>query len=147
MNYNVCIHVLQIKYILPVTLESSPQSQVTQAQRPPLIGTVGVPAADGDFKYLDPFPPSHLPPGHRRSFQEGRGSQSGLINLLHSFIMNEKQEDRQTSKLAKVIGTMSGDLVSMLVSGKFRKIGMKIGDLARIAVSEATIVIEYMIIE
>ena len=61
------------------------------------------------------------------------------FNYLHDFITWEENESRKTSKVAKVVGTVAGDIASLVIAERFRKVGMAAGDLARMFVSDLTI--------
>lgn len=113
---------------------------------------------------LIPLPhPHHLPlteldaapapaVGHFPSFrpasqpldQEARGLLSlglghkkrGILNLFNRWILEDERYNRKTSKTARVVGHVVGDLTGLLVSEQFRQMGMMAGSLAKTGVKE-----------
>lgn len=95
---------------------------------------------ESSLKIPIPFqiPQSSVPTSYLN--QEGRGSKkTNIVNYLHGFITWEENESRKTSKFAKVVGTVAGDIASLVIAERFQKVGMAAGDLARIFVSDLTI--------
>lgn len=74
--------------------------------------------------------------------QEGRGllglghKKRGILNLLNRWILQDERYKRQTSKTARVVGHVAGDLIGLLVSEQFRQMGMMAGSVAKTGVKE-----------
>jgi hypothetical protein len=62
-----------------------------------------------------------------------------IINVISNWIDEDNRYNKRTSKTAKVIGHIAGDLVGMIVNERFRQIGTAVGDLARTGVKELTV--------
>jgi hypothetical protein len=76
-----------------------------------------------------------------QSIREGRGllfpeKKRGILNLLNSWILEDERYKRRTSKTARVVGHVAGDLMGLLVSEQFRQMGMLAGSLAKTGVKE-----------
>lgn len=83
------------------------------------------------------FAPS-LPPQFKL-IPEGKLGKSKIINKLYKYITWEEAHQRSVSKVAKVASRISGDIASLMVAEKFRKMGRFAGDITRILVSDLTI--------
>lgn len=82
-----------------------------------------------------------IAPAAADSVREGRGlllsgKKKGIINLLNRWILEDERYKRRTSKTARVVGHVAGDLMGLLVSEQFRQMGMLAGSVAKTGVKE-----------
>lgn len=61
------------------------------------------------------------------------------MNVLSGMVDEEEKERKMGSKPAKIVGHIAGDIIGMLVSEQFRKIGTFFGDAVREIVKELLI--------
>lgn len=64
------------------------------------------------------------------------GKKRGIVNLLNRWIRKDERYKSKTSKTARVVGHVAGDLMGLLVSEQFRQMGMLAGGLAKAGVKE-----------
>lgn len=135
-------------------LESIPDDREAdreEAAPSPYAPLLPLPLSDIDAPLLfsDPLVP-HVPPEGQanqvaaaapQSVREGRGlllsgKKKGIINLLNRWILEDERYKRRTTKTARVVGHVAGDLMGLLVSEQFRQMGMLAGSVAKAGVKE-----------
>ena len=123
-------------------LESIPDDRDPVGAAPSPYGPL-LPLPLSDLDEPDSYSTPRLPHGTRirHNGKEGRGllfpeKKRGILDLLNRWILEDEMYKRRTSKTARVVGHVAGDITGQLVSEQFRMLGTLAGSLAKEGVKE-----------